>query len=234
VSVPPSLILVTDPRFGLEQTVAVVTHVARAVGPGRLLVQLRDKASEAGVVHAAARVLRDVTRRERAMLVVNDRASIAHDVGADGLHLPSQATPLASRIAAARALLGEDAWVTTAAHDDDDVRAALAGGATAVLVSPIFATPGKGSARGVTALASARAIVDAARRPLPLLVYALGGITRQNADSCAEAGADGVAAIRSLYDATDPGVIATALALVEPFLRGGRSGTRGRVLTSPS
>ena len=220
------LVLVTDPRFGLDRTVDVVIRAARAVGRGRLLVQLRDKEGDAAAVHAAARVLRDATRREHAMFVVNESAAIARDVGADGLHLPSdRATPLASRIAAARALLGEDVWVSTAAHDDADVRAAIEAGATAALISPIFATPGKGTPRGVHALATARELVDAARRKRPMLVYALGGIARDNVIPCAQAGADGVAVIRALYEAIDASMTATALALVDPFLRGAHSGT---------
>lgn len=231
----PVVVLVTDPRYGLAETSRVVREAAAALGPQRLLVQLRDKdASEAALLESA-RALRDVTRGASALLVVNGSSAaslrVAHAVGADGLHLPdtttghpsSGAAPgaaappaamLAARVAEVRALLGDDAFVTTAAHDDDGVRAASEAFASAALVSPIFATPDKGASRGVAALASARAIVDAARRPRRLLVYALGGVTAANAAACAEAGADGVAAIRALYEAASASDVR---AMGEPF-----------------
>lgn len=214
------VVLVTDPRYGLEHTAQVIRWAAAALGPRRLLVQLRDKASNQGDLSVMARALREVTREAGALLVLNGDARLAHAVGADGLHLPSAApdgtASLASRVADARALLGDGAIITAAAHDDEAVRTADRAGATAVLVSPVFATPGKAPARGVAAIASARAIVDASRRVPALLVYALGGITAGTASACYEAGADGVAAIRSLHDAAgEPGVTAATLALAE-------------------
>ncbi len=215
----PRVILVTDPRYGLEHTARVVRWAAAALGPQGLLVQLRDKQEDEAARVLAARALRDITREAGALLVINGDATLAHAVGADGLHLPSASdddAPLASRVAEARARLGERAFVTTAAHDDDAVRAADLAGATAALVSPIFATPGKGPARAVAAIASARAVVDASRRAPALLLYALGGVTPGAASACYEAGADGVAAIRALYDAEgEASVMAAALALAE-------------------
>lgn len=219
----PVVVFVTDPRYELAETSRVICEAGAALGPNRLLVQLRDKeASEARLLEAA-RVLRDATRSASALLAVNGApqvsARVALAVGADGVHLPDSRSPggttLAARVAEVRALLGQDAFVTTAAHDDDGLREAALAGATAALVSPIFTTPGKGPPRGTVALASARAIVDAARRAPRLLIYALGGVTAANAGACAEAGADGVAAIRALYEGTSASDVRS---LGEPFL----------------
>jgi thiamine-phosphate pyrophosphorylase len=196
--VTPRVVFITDPRYDLAHTTAAVRAAARAVGANGLLVQVRDKRGDARELEASARALREVTRGVGALLVVNGAVSIARDVEADGVHVPS-----VRDVTGARTILGAEAFVTTAAHDDDDVRAASTAGATGVLVSPIFATPEKGAPRGVVAIAAARAIVDAARRTPPLLVYALGGVTRANAAACMEAGADGIAAIRALYDEHD-------------------------------
>ncbi len=199
----PVLVFVTDPRWTLERTIAIVRSAASASGPNGLLVQVRDKESpERRAKWAPA--LRDVTRSERALLVVNGDIALALAVDADGAHVPSH------DVAAARAVLGADAFVTTPAHDDDDVRKAVAARASAVLVSPIFATPGKGAARGPSAVANARVIASGALR-----VYALGGIDASCVAACAGAGADGVAVIRALYDAQDP--TAEASSLVAPF-----------------
>ena len=42
-------------------------------------------------------------------------------------------------------------------------------------------------------------------------IYALGGVGRTNAEECVLAGADGVAAIRALLLASDPGAEARAI-----------------------
>ena len=198
----PWVVLVTDPRVPLSRTLEVVRAAAAALGPDRLLVQLRDKEASQDDLLEAARALRKATCEARARLVVNGSSSVALAAGADGVHFPKTSpTELVHLVRAARGLLGAEAIVTTVAHDDDDVTRASEAGATGVLVSPIFATPGKGAPRGVAALTAARAIVDAMRRSPRLLVVALGGVTSQNAAACLLAGAAGVAAIRALYDA---------------------------------
>lgn len=199
---PAIVVLVTDPRYDLATTSAVIREAAAVLGGPRVLVQLRDKDATPESLVAQAQALRLVTREVGARLVVNGPLAVAQQCGADGVHLPGRrsAPSLASACAAARALLGRDALVTVAAHDDDDVRNAAIAGASAALVSPIFETPGKGPARGVAALSTARAAADAARHDPPLALYALGGVTGSSAGACIESGADGVAAIRALYE----------------------------------
>ena len=77
-------------------------------------------------------------------------------------------------------------------------------------------------ARGVAAIASARAVVDASRRAPALLVYALGGVTPENATACGDAGADGVAVIRALYDAPGEGGVRDAVLALAMRRRAGR------------
>jgi thiamine-phosphate pyrophosphorylase len=209
---PPIVVLVTDPRYDLTQTAAVIREAAAALGGHRVLVQLRDKEATSESLLAQAHVLRLATREVGARLVINGWPAIARQSGADGVHLPGQrtASQIASACAAARELLGLHALVTVPAHDDEGVRNAALAGASAVLVSPIFATPGKGAPRGIAALSAARAAADAARHDPPLAVYALGGVTAASAAPCIEAGANGVAAIRALYE--DGGELVRALA----------------------
>lgn len=183
----PRLIAITDPAFDEARVLWAVKAIARALPRGTFAVQVRNKA---GISPSFALRL-----HEHVPVIVNGDASLAARF--DGLHLPA---------AAPRA---RHAWTSWAAHTDDDVTRAR-GQATAILVSPIFDTPGKGSGRGTEALVRARAIAGQA-----LVVYALGGITEHNVAACAAAGADGVAVIRALWQAEDPVRVATAL--VSPF-----------------
>ena len=203
---PPSVMLITDPRFTLERTVEVIHAAAQALGPGRLVVQLRDKSVDASGLASAARVLRAAAERAAALFVVNAATpvalQVARDAGADGVHVPCRRDALAN----AAMLFGASAWISAPAHADDDVTLAASAGATAVLVSPIFETPGKGPPRGVGALAAARSLAGDA-----VTIHALGGVVPATAAACAEAGADGVAVIRALIEAADPEAVARAL-----------------------
>src|SRR5262249_14197089 len=130
-----------------------------------------------------------------------DRLDIALALGADGVHLGGDSVDVAD----ARRLVGRLAFVSTVAHASEDVARAETSGATAALVSPIFDTPGKGAPRGT------RFITDARSHARTLRLYALGGVDPGNASSCVSAGADGVAVIRAVWQARDPGAAARAL-----------------------
>jgi thiamine-phosphate pyrophosphorylase len=158
---------------------------------GRLSVQLRDPQLPARALHRLGVALRRATSAIGAKLVVNDRVDLALLLEADGVHLGRRSMSVEE----ARSLLGPGAWVSTSAHAVEDVLAAARAGANAALLSPIFASPGKGAPVGPEALGEARRALE--RGGLSLHLFALGGVTAENADLCVAAGADGVAAIRA-------------------------------------
>jgi len=221
----PRVVLVTDPSFGDARIARAVAAAADAFPPGWLCVQLRDKRRPRSGLRLFAMELRRITGRAGAWLVVNGDVGVARDAGAEGVHFGGGAGPNAP--AEARRACGEHAWVSVAAHSDEDVRAAVASGADAALVSPIFASRppailsplGSGAkvARGTAALVSARAIAEGevgatGRCPRGrLLVFALGGVTAERARRCVVAGADGVGVVRDILDRADPFRAARAL-----------------------
>jgi thiamine-phosphate pyrophosphorylase len=209
---PPRLLLITDPHFGEDFIANRIKRIGDALPPGALAVQLRDERRAAPSLRVFAARLRHVTRSVGAALVLNADPGLARDVGADGVHLGKGVKGVwdGASVADVRAVLGPRAWVSVPAHSDDDVRDALREGASAVLVSPVFATRPAGAAasgaaanekpgRGLQALRSARACAGTS-----LHIYALGGIRADNARLCAAAGADGAALIRGLLQCGDP------------------------------
>jgi thiamine-phosphate pyrophosphorylase len=143
-----------------------------------------------------------------ASLVVNGDPRLARDVGADGVHLGGDA----GTVADARAICGRSSWVSVAAHSNAAVQRGADDGADAVLVSPVFPTrppspldPAK-TGRGLDAVRGARILVGNR-----CAVYALGGVTPDNAAACAAAGADGVALIRALLASAEPARVARAI-----------------------
>jgi thiamine-phosphate pyrophosphorylase len=197
----PRLFLVTDPRYSDTEIERVVADVGAAIPRGTFGVQLRDKERPPAAVRSLAIRLRVVTHACGALFVVNGDVSLAAAVEADGVHLGSDAPPFDE----ARAAFPEG-WVSFAAHSEADVRRALAYAGDAALVSPIFETPGKGPPRGTAALARS---VELARGRLA--IYALGGIDVTRVRACGAAGADGIAVIRALLDAKEPGARAREL-----------------------
>jgi thiamine-phosphate pyrophosphorylase len=201
------LMLVTDRAFGDDTIVRCVEQVARALPRGALCVQLRDKERGPASLGMMAWRLRVVTRALGAALVVNGTATLARDVGAEGVHLGGGT----GNVGAARRVLGSRRWVSVTAHSDEDVQRAAADGADAVVVSPIFASrpPGVGTVtkegRGVDVLRRARALSGGAA------VFALGGVDRENSRACGAAGAHGVAVMKALLASPSPGTVARAI-----------------------
>jgi thiamine-phosphate pyrophosphorylase len=188
----PRILLITDPAYEEDAVLRAIDEVSRAVPEGAFAVQLRDKTRPTHACADWAFRLRAWTLARRVPLVVNGDVALARAVAADGVHFGAGAT--AASIEAASGL-----WRSTVAHVDQDIGAARLARLDAVLVSPIFETPGKGAVRGVGALARALSLADGA-----LAVIALGGVDVGNAPLCFSAGAYGVAMIRGLLRAGDP------------------------------
>jgi thiamine-phosphate pyrophosphorylase len=193
----PRVLLITDAAYPEEVVLRVIEAAARVLPAGAFAVQLREK----GRVDRAAWAtrLRGVTRELGVALVVNGNVRLAREVGAEGVHFGGGAT-------AAEVEVGRGLWRSMAAHRDEDVTEARGRGVDAVLVSPIFASPGKGAPRGVEAVKRAVELAEGA-----LAVLALGGIGVAEATACREVGADGVAVIRALLGAREPGRVASQL-----------------------
>jgi len=112
-------------------------------------------------------------------ILVNARADVALAAGADGVHLPARAP----REAPQGLLVGRSC------HTLEEVRTAQA---DFVTFSPVFDSPGKGASIGLDALRAACKVGPP--------VYALGGVTWENAESCVQAGAVGISGIRLFQD----------------------------------
>jgi thiamine-phosphate pyrophosphorylase len=194
------LYLVTDRRLVPDLVSAVRAALSR-LPPGVAAVQLREKDLPAArLLDLAARLL-PICRAASAPLLINDRVDVARAARADGVHLPSGGLPVAQ----ARALLGPDRLVGASCHAAGEIAAAHRDGADFALFGPVWDSPGK-TARGVLALSEAV-------RASPLPVLAIGGVTARTASRAIEAGASGIACIRAVLGARDPGAAAHDLYL---------------------
>lgn len=178
-------------------------HYAAAVGvavqAGLKVIQYRDKRERSRVERlSTARLIAGLCDRAGAFCIINDDPELARDAGAHGVHLgPQDASPADVREAFPELILGGSAG------DVSTARALVLAGVDYLGVGAIFeARPSKSNAsapRGTVVLETLRAEPDLASVP----VVAIGGITVDNARSCIDAGADGVAAIRAILGARD-------------------------------
>ena len=157
--------------------------ITRAAADGVELIQIREKDLHARDLLELVRAAVLVVSPWPARILVNGRADVALTAKAHGIHLPSDSI-VASEW---RRILPQNFLIGVSCHSVADIQASE--GADFVVYGPVFESPGKGSGVGLDAL---RVAVGATGIP----VFALGGITKENAALCADAGAAGVAAIR--------------------------------------
>jgi len=184
-----------DPR---HQQAALVEQAARWGSAGIDFVQLREKdlpaASLANLARSILKTLPVTTK-----LLVNSRLDIAIAVAAHGVHLPAspgELTPQQVRHLYATASLPPPV-VTVSCHTLAEVASARDNHVDAILFAPVFGKIIAGQiftpAQGLGQLRSACTVAA------PIPVYALGGVTLENAPACLQAGAIGIAGIRLFH-----------------------------------
>lgn len=160
---------------------------------GVRLIQLRAKSMASGPMLTLAEALVARTRVAGATLVINDRADVAAQCGADGVHVgQDDLSPEDVRV-----VVGARAIVGVSTHTDAQVAAAVTQPVSYVAIGPVFGTHTKATgydAVGLAQVARAATTAHAAGKPL----VAIGGITLENAASVLEAGADSLAVISDL------------------------------------
>jgi thiamine-phosphate pyrophosphorylase len=166
-------------------------EAARAIlDGGARMLQFRHKGFFSRDVYGQARTINALCREVDAILVLNDRADVARLLDA-GLHLGQDDLSPAN----ARRVVGEGALIGFSTHNETQLRAAAEQPANYLALGPMFATASKLNPDPVVGLKELRRLRGFTSLPL----VAIGGITRANARSVIEAGADSVAVIGDLF-----------------------------------
>ncbi|MFB9073185.1 thiamine phosphate synthase [Citricoccus parietis] len=185
-----------------------VEVAAAAAGAGAGVVQVRAKEVSAAelleltcAVAEAVRAANPATR-----VLVDDRADVAFAARAQGaavhgVHLGQDDLP----VAAARELLGPEAIIGLTTGTLELVRAAEAQREALDYIGagPFRPTPTKDSGREPLGVAGYPELVAATNLP----VVAIGSVTAADAAALAGTGVSGVALVRALMEAEDPGAV---------------------------
>lgn len=219
----PLLYYITDRRqFSGDESArrdALLKKIAEAARCAVDYIQLREKDLSARQLQELALEVLDIIRRESAAsrvknspttrLLINSRTDIALAVDADGIHLrshdvsPTETRQIVQKVftrnseSRRRNLLTQNSKpetrnfvVAVSCHSEEGVIKAATQRADFVVFAPVFEKSDVPNAP----TAGLDQLRRACRHDIP--VFALGGVTLENAYSCFEGGAAGIAAIR--------------------------------------
>lgn len=192
------------PGSEADRRQALLAKIREATRAGVDYIQLREKDLSTRELQQLAREavctiheLRTTNRESRTRLLINSRTDIALAVGADGVHLRSDdISPSEAQAIWAQALAGHprpeahSPVIAVSCHSRGDVVRAQSERAHFAIFAPVF----EKKAHPETKPAGLRALREACAVKIP--VFALGGVTLENAGACFKAGAAGIAAIR--------------------------------------
>jgi 8-oxo-dGTP diphosphatase len=171
-------------EIGVEAQLAALD---RALGRGLRLVQLREPALDAPRRETFAAAAVALCRRHGARVLINGDADLAHAACADGVHLRAdQLMAIDARPACA--------LVAASCHTRAELERAAALGVDFAVLGPVMATATHPGRAGIGWDEFARLAAG-----LPLPVFALGGLTREDLAAAQAAGAHGIAAIRAAW-----------------------------------
>lgn len=186
---------------------ALFAAASELAATGVTLLQYRNKSGNVREMLEQGRELKRVVSRasgwgaEGAIrLIMNDRADLCVAAEFDGLHIgQDDISP-----EAARRIIGPDRWLGISTHNPEQLAEADKTDADYLAIGPVFSTSSKVNPDPVVGLEGVRRARELTGKPM----VAIGGITRANARSVTDAGADSVAVISDLI--ADPGKSAEA------------------------
>ncbi|MCE5194785.1 MAG: thiamine phosphate synthase, partial [Nitrospiraceae bacterium] len=133
-----NLYLITDRKLFTDNSL-LFSKVEEALKAGVKAVQLREKDLGIRELLDMAYKMRELTKKHRAKLFINDRVDVALAVEADGVHLGGQSIPLS----AARKIAQNKLMIGVSTHSIDEAVNAEKQGADFVILGPIYETQSK-------------------------------------------------------------------------------------------
>jgi thiamine-phosphate pyrophosphorylase len=204
------LYLITPPK--IDDLAAFGRTLAQTLDAGDVAaLQIRLKDVDDTVIAAAVDVLAPIAQARGVAVILNDRPDLAARLGCDGVHVGQSDAPYAQ----ARKIMGPEAMIGVTCHDSRHLAMEAAeAGADYVAFGAFFPTTTKD--------APTRAepdILTIWQETMEVPCVAIGGITEDNAEGLAKAGADFLAVSAGVW-AHPQGPAAAVAALDAAIARG--------------
>ncbi|QMU60208.1 MAG: thiamine phosphate synthase [Gammaproteobacteria bacterium] len=174
----------------------IITKTEEVLTTGVKIIQYRDKINSPEDRYKIAAQLRKLTHDHTCLLIINDDAQLALDIDADGVHLGKNDTSIEQ----ARRLLGDDKIIGASCYAQyEDAQIAINASADYIAFGSFFPSTTKPNAPRAEI-----ALLTKAKQQFKTPICAIGGITPQNATNVLTAGADMIAVISAVFNASSP------------------------------
>lgn len=181
------------PDLPPQADAALIEPIRIALQNGTRLIQLRLPQWSCAEIARVTAPLRALTRQYDSRLLVNTDIEVARAADLDGVHLPAgvaagfDARPLPRPM-----------WLGVSCHDAGELRHAERIGADFATLSPVCATTSHPDSSTLGWQQFRDLVADAS-----IPVYALGGLSNDDAERANASGAQGIAAIRAFWPNVD-------------------------------
>lgn len=166
--------------------------IEQALRGGARIIQYRDKSNDIIKRMQQATALKKLCNNYHATFIINDDVELALQIDADGVHIGSQDTTLAS----ARRILGNKIIGVSCYNQLDMAVRAEKNGADYIAFGSFFPSNIKPHA-----IRADIPLLTRAKQELKIPVCSIGGITLHNAPALLDAGADMIAVITDIFAA---------------------------------
>lgn len=184
------LYAVTDCSWTGRQS--LYEQIEDAILGGATIVQLREKNLREEEFIAEAIQIKELCHRYYIPLIINDYVDIAIKIGADGVHVGIEDTP----VEVIRRKVGENFIIGATAKTIEQAKVAEKAGANYLGVGAVFPSPTKENAIRITN-EQLKAICSSVSIP----TVAIGGISHENIQELKGGGMDGIAVVSAIFSA---------------------------------
>lgn len=178
-----------------DDTELLCQQVKQALNGGVAIIQYRHKTASEALRLAQANALLSICRQANVPFLINDHVALADSLDADGVHIGQHD----GAIAEARAVLGAAKIIGASCYNRFELAEhAQAAGADYIAFGACYPSSTKPEAPRATL-----DLFSKAKQLLSVPVVAIGGITLANAPPLIAAGADALAVITDIFQASD-------------------------------
>ena len=180
---------IVDRTYVEEGDIETVTR--SLIKGGADIIQLRAKDCDEDEVLEMALQIALICREAEIPFIVNDFPKIAKQVKSDGLHIGQDD----GSIKEVRKIVGDEMIIGRSTHSVQQAEQALLDGFDYIGFGPLFPTPTKKGREGI-GLENISIVEEKVGKQIP--VFCIGGITRNNLETVAQAGARRIVIVSDL------------------------------------
>ncbi len=184
--------LVTDDKYFKDRD--LVSTIEQALQGGATAIQYRFKNKSTRQMYEELLVLRELTKRYGADLVVNDRVDLAMAVGADGVHVGKEDLPPD----VVRKIVGDSMYIGYSVNSVEELREVEHLPIDYIGFGSVYETTTKENYK-LVGIEGLRQAVKLTSKP----IIAIGGITHYRVKEVLEAGAKGIAVVSAILGFED-------------------------------